>query len=217
MAEKLLMSDADYKASGMYIGMKQRTAQMKEFIYRIRPDGLSLLDIPKIDERIKVAAKMIARSKNVLIVSRKSLAHEPIKKFGEVTDSSFLVGRFMPGTLTNPSYKKFVEADLILLADPQTDYQALKEAVDARIPVIGVCDSYNDTRDVDLVIPCNNKGARSLVTLFWLLARETLKAKGKISSDEEFKYKIEDFANGMRLDEGYREGREDEDEADEDE
>jgi small subunit ribosomal protein S2 len=210
MAEKLLMSEAEYKTSGMYIGMKQRTAQMKEFIYRIRPDGLSLLEISKIDERIRIAAKMIARSKKPLIVSRKNIAHEPIKKFSEIVNSSFLVGRFMPGTLTNPSYKKFIEADLILLTDPQIDYQALKEAVDARIPVISVCDSYNDTKDIDLVIPCNNKSARPIVTLFWLLARETLKAKGEISSNEEFKYKIEDFANGMSLDES-RKGDHDED------
>jgi len=215
MTEKMLMSDADYKASGMYIGMKQRTAQMKEFIYRIRPDGLSVLDIPKIDHRIRVAAKMVARSRNVLVVSRKSLAQEPIKKFGEVTGASFVIGRFMPGTLTNPSYKKFVEADLIFISDPQTDHQALKEAVDARIPVIAVCDSYNDTKDVDVVIPCNNKGARSLVTLFWLLAREVLKERGEISSDEEYKYKIEDFANGMQLDEGYKEGRERKEDEDE--
>lgn len=200
MTQKLLMSDEDYKASGMYIGMKQRTAQMKEYIYRIRPDGLSLLNITKIDQRVRTAAKMMARSKSVLIVARKSVAHEAVRKFGELTGAKTVVGRFMPGTLTNPSYKKFFEADLILVVDPLTDYQALKEAVNARIPVIGVCDTFNDTKDIDLIIPSNNKGARSLVTLFWLLAREVLKEKGSISSDEEFKYKIEDFAGGMRLD-----------------
>lgn len=200
MASKMLMTDADYKASGMYIGMKQRTAQMRDYIYRIRPDGLSLLNIAKIDSRIKTAAKLIARSDKVMVVARKSLAHEPARKFGELTGVHAMTGRFMPGTLTNPSYKKFYEADLIIVVDPETDYQALKEAVNARIPVIGVCDTFNDTKNVDLVIPCNNKGARSLVTLFWLLAREVMKEKGKVSSDEEFSYKIEDFAGGMKLD-----------------
>ena len=133
MAQKMLMTDAEYKASGMYIGMKQRTAQMKDYIYRIRPDGLSLLNITKIDARVKTAAKLIARSGKVMIVARKSLAHEPVRKFGELTGVHTVTGRFMPGTLTNPSYKKFYEADLILVVDPETDYQAVKEAVNARI------------------------------------------------------------------------------------
>jgi small subunit ribosomal protein S2 len=212
MANKLLMTDAEYKSSGMYIGMKQRTAQMREFIYKIRPDGLSLLDIEKIDQRVRSAAKFIARSKKVIVIARKNIAHEPVKKFGELTGVDVIVGRFMPGTLTNPSYKKFTEADVVLIMDPESDYQALKEAVDARIPVIGVCDSYNDTKNVDLVIPCNNKGPRSIVTLFWLLARETMKEKGQIKSDDEFTQKIEDFANGMKLDQDYREDGEEEDE-----
>lgn len=217
MAQKMLMTEDEYKASGMYFGMKQRTAQMKDFIYRIRPDGLSLLDISKIDQRIRGAAKLIANSHRVLIISRKNIAQEPIKKFCEVTQTGSVTGRFMPGTLTNSSYKKFVEADLILVVDPQVDYQALKEAVDARVPVIGVCDSYNDTKNVDFVIPCNNKGVRSIVTMFWLLARETMKEKGLIKKDEDFKYKVDDFASGMPLDgsdedEGDEEGEENEDE-----
>lgn len=200
MAQKLLISDADYKASGMYIGMKQRTAQMKEFIYRIRPDGLSLLNISKIDQRIRSAAKFMARTDRVLVVARKTIAHEAVKKFGEITGARVVTGRFMPGSLTNPSYKKFYEADVVLIVDPLTDYQALNEAVKARIPVIGICDTFNDTKNIDLIIPCNNKGARALVTFFWLLAREFLKEKGKIKSDDEFSYKIEDFAGGMKLD-----------------
>lgn len=200
MAQKMLMSDSDYKASGMYIGMKQRTAQMKEYIYRIRPDGLSLLNIGKIDQRIRTAAKMLARSKSIMIVARKNVAHEAVKKFGEVTGANVVVGRFMPGTLTNPSYKKFFEADIVMIVDPLTDYQALKEAVTARIPVIGVCDTFNETKNIDLIIPSNNKGVRSLVTLFWLLARELQKERGEVKSDEDFAYKIEDFAGGMQLD-----------------
>lgn len=199
MAQKLLITDSEYKASGLYIGMKQRTAQMKDYIYRIRPDGLSLLNIGKIDQKIRSAARLMARAGNVMVVARKNVAHEAAKKFGELTGTRVVIGRFMPGTLTNPSYKKFYEADVVLLVDPLSDYQALKESVKARIPIIGICDTFNDTKDIDLVVPANNKGVRSLATLFWLLAREILKEKGKIKNNEEFSYKIEDFAGGMQL------------------
>lgn len=199
MAQKLLITDSEYKASGLYIGMKQRTAQMKDYIYRIRPDGLSLLNISKIDQKIRSAAKLMARAGNVMVVARKNVAHEAAKKFGELTGTRVVIGRFMPGTLTNPSYKKFYEADVVLLVDPLSDYQALKESVKARIPIIGICDTFNDTKDIDLVVPANNKGVRSLATLFWLLAREILKEKGKIKNNEEFSHKIEDFAGGMQL------------------
>ena len=128
MTQKLLISDSEYKSSGIYIGMKQRTSQMKDYIYRVRPDGLSLLDINKIDERIRSVSKFLSKNKNILIVGRKNISHNVIKKFGEIIDSNFVAGRFMPGTLTNPSYKKFYEADVVIVVDPQTDYQAVNEA-----------------------------------------------------------------------------------------
>ena len=99
----------------------------------------------------------------------------------------------MPGTLTNPNYEKFIEPDVVLITDPLSDRQALKEAVKARIPVVAICDTFNETKNVDLVIPANNKGKKSLALIYWLLAREILKVRGEIKSDEEFKYSVEDF------------------------
>lgn len=193
MPVKLLIPREEYLASGIHIGMKQRTAQMKEFIYKIRPDGLSVLNLSKVDQKIRVAAKFLSKLKKVLIVSRKPVAIDSIKKFGGVIDAKIVSGRFMPGTLTNPQYKKYFEADAVIIVDPLVDYQALKEAVKARVPVIGVCDTFNETRDIDIIIPANNKGKKAVATLFWLMAREILKERGVIKSDEEFNYKIEDF------------------------
>jgi small subunit ribosomal protein S2 len=107
----------------------------------------------------------------------------------EIIGSYYIIGRFMPGTLTNPSYKKFIEPDVVLLVDPSSDYQALKEAVDSRIPVVALCDTSNETRNIDLVIPCNNKGKKSVDLVLWLLTREITKNRG----EKEFKYKLEDF------------------------
>lgn len=193
MPSKLLIPREDYLASGIHIGMKQRTADMKEFIYNIRDDGLAVLNLSKVDERIKVAAKFLARGKNILVVGRKMAAQESVRKFAEVISAKSSTGRFLPGTLTNPQFRNFYEADMILVSDPLIDYQALKEAVTARIPVIGIADTFNETRNIDLIVPANNKGKKALATLFWLLAREILKERGTIKSDEEFTYKITDF------------------------
>lgn len=187
------MSKEHYLASGIHIGMKQKTAQMKPFIYKIREDGLAVLNLSKIDERIKVAANFLARLENILVVTRKSIAFNSIKKFGEVTNSKIVTGRFMPGTLTNPTYKSFFEAQVIMIVDPISDFQALQEAVKARVPVVAIADTFNETKDIDLIIPANNKGKRAIATIFWLLAREILKERGKIKSDKEFKYEIKDF------------------------
>lgn len=195
----MLISDSDYKASGIYIGMKQRSSQMKDFIYRVRPDGLSLLNISKIDQRIRTAAKFIVNSKNVVVVGRKMVSETPIEKFQEVTGAHTVVGRFMPGTLTNPSYKKFYEADLIIIVDPVADHQALSEAVKARIPVIAICDTFNDTKNVDLIVPGNNKSAKSIGTLFWLISREVSKLKGGIKDYSDFKHNIDDFVGEIKV------------------
>src|SRR5438093_1794267 len=127
MPVKLLLSRQEYLASGIHIGMKQRTKQMAEYIYKIRPDGLAVLNLRKIDERIRVAGKFLARFQKILIVARKSIAHEVAKKFAEIVGAEVVTGRFMPGTLTNAQYKKFFEADVVFVVDPLTDYQALKE------------------------------------------------------------------------------------------
>ena len=197
MPAKLLISRQEYLASGIHIGMKQKTADMKEFIYKIRPDGLAVLNLRKVDERIRIVAKFLSRLKNILIVSRKSISFESIKKFGEVVGAKVIAGRFMPGTLTNPQYKNFFEADAVLIVDPLIDHQILRESAKARVPIVAICDTFNETRNIDLILPANNKGKKALATLFWLLAMEILKERGEIKSDKEFSYKIEDFGGKM--------------------
>jgi small subunit ribosomal protein S2 len=102
-------------------------------------------------------------------------------------------GRFIPGTLTNPNLTKYIEPELLVLTDPAADAQALKEAVSVGIPVIGFCDANNETKNVDFIIPANNKGRRSLAVVYWLLTRETLKERGDIKNNDEYSTTIEDF------------------------
>lgn len=194
MPVKFLIPREKYLASGIHIGMKQHTKQMRPFVYKIRPDGLAVMNLQMIDERIKTAAKFLARTKKILVVSRKSVAHDAMDKFSEVVAAKVVKGRFMPGMLTNPHYKQFYEADAVLLVDPISDYQVLKDATTARVPVVAICDTFNETNNIDLIIPANNKGIKSITLLFWLLAREILKERGEIKADKDFKYKVEDFA-----------------------
>lgn len=188
MTEDTLIPKQDYLSAGIHIGMKSKTKDMAKFIYKVREDGLSVLNLKMLDERLKIAANFLGSMKNILVVGRKSNAHEAIKKFAEATGSEYIKGRFMPGTLTNPNYSKFLEPDVVILTDPSSDKQALKEATDMRIPVVALCDTSNETKGIDFVIPCNNKGRKSLVLIYWVLSREIVKAKGK-----EMKLELKDF------------------------
>jgi small subunit ribosomal protein S2 len=187
--EKTLIPKEEYLSSGIHIGMKSKTASMEKFIYKIREDGLSVLNLKLLDERIKIATQFLAQKKNILVVGRKTNAQKAVKKFSEIIGANYVIGRFMPGALTNPNYSNYMEPDIVLLTDPLSDKQALKEAVDSRIPVVALCDTFNETKNIDLVIPCNNKGRKSLALIFWLLGREIMKERG----DKEYKYKPEDF------------------------
>jgi len=192
---QLLIPEDVYLTSGVHIGTQQKSADMKEFIFKVRNDGLYVLDVKKTDERLRIASKFISRfdPQRILIVSARQYGQKPAKVFGKTIGSLVVAGRFVPGSLTNPILPKFVEPELLFVTDPAADEQALKEALNVGIPIIGICDANNETKYVDLVIPSNNKGRRALATVYWLLTREVLKAKGQIASDEDFKMTVEEF------------------------
>jgi small subunit ribosomal protein S2 len=191
----MMVTEEIYMTSGVHIGTRQKTADIKEFIYKVRNDGLYIIDVKKTDERIKAAAKFLAKydPANVLVVSVRQYGQKPVRKLGETTGIQILDGRFQPGTLTNPNAKTFLEPEIILLTDPLADIQALHEAKNIGIPVLALCDTNNETKYIDYVIPTNNKGRRALALIYWLLARAILREQGKIQSDDEFKATVEDF------------------------
>ena len=182
-------------SAGIHIGTRIKTKDMTVFIYRVRPDGLFVIDAKKTDERIRVAAKFISRfdPKKVVVISSRLYGRTPVQKFCEATGSIPIMGRFLPGLFTNPSHSDHIEADVIIVTDPKADWQAVSEASAVGIPVVALCDTDNDFRDVDFVIPINNKGRRSLATVYWLLAREILKARGEIPQDGTLQVPLDSF------------------------
>jgi len=193
--EKLSISEETYMTSGVHIGTRQKTSNIKDFIYKVRNDGLYIIDVKKTDERIVKAAKFISKfnPNEILAVSVRQYGQKPIQKLAENTGIQILDGRFRPGTLTNPNSKGFLEPELLIVTDPLADQQALHEAENIGIPIVGLCDTNNETRYLDFVIPTNNKGRRALALVYWLLTREILKEQGKIKSYDEFKPTVEDF------------------------
>ncbi len=197
MSQQGATSDIKKKilSTGIRVGTQVKTKFMKPYITKASPEGLYIIDLDITLERIKIAAKFINRVgiEKVIICSGREYANTPIEKFCEITGAIEMLGRFMPGTLTNPSLPYYIEPKLLLISDPQVDSQAITEATNAGIPVIGVSNTDNITSKVDLVIPANNRGRKSLATIYWLLAREILIERGELKEDESLKYEIDDF------------------------
>ena len=193
--EELLLPQDTLLSAGVHIGTRMRTKDMDPFIYRVRADGLFVLDVKKTDERIRVAAKFLARFEpsKIVAVAGRLYGQSPVEKFCEVIGATPIVGRFIPGMLSNPLYPKRLEPSVIILSDPKADVQAVKEAANIGVPVVALCSTDNDFSFVDLVIPTNNKGRRALAVIYWILARQILRERGEIPPDGDISQTIEDF------------------------
>lgn len=195
MSEEFLVAQDTYLKSGIHIGTKFRTKYMAPFIYKTRPDGLSVLNLQKIDERIRLAANMLSQydPEEILVVSRRENGWKAVKAFGKHTGAKVFAGRYPPGILTNPVLKNFIEVKVILVTDAWPDRNAIKDALQIGIPVIALCDTNNQANDIDLVVPCNNKGKKSLGLLFYILAREYLRKKDMLGATAEPPFEQDEF------------------------
>lgn len=193
--EELLLPQDTLLSAGIHIGTRMKTGDMEQFIYRVRPDGLFVLDVKKTDDRIRVAAKFLARFEpgKIAAAAARLYAQEPVTKFCQVTGATHVIGRFIPGLLSNPLYPNRIEPDVLIVSDPRADFQAVKEASSVGIPVVALCSTDNEFVGVDFVIPTNNKGRRALAVIYWLLARQVLRERGELSSDKDLPLTIDDF------------------------
>ncbi|HNQ30366.1 MAG: 30S ribosomal protein S2 [Methanoregulaceae archaeon PtaB.Bin009] len=174
----------EYLAAGVHIGTQQKSKDMMKFIYRVRGDGLYILDIRETDERIKTSAKFLSQfdPTSILVVTSRQYGQYPAKKFAESIGGMAVTGRFIPGMLTNQNLANYIEPQVLVVTDPIGDAQAVKEAVQSGIPILALCDTNNMTSLVDLVIPTNNKGRKALSMIYFLLTREMLRLRGITTS-----------------------------------
>lgn len=192
---KLLVESEVYLKSGIHIGTKFKTKDMSPFIFKKRHDGLSIMNLQLIDERIKTAAKILSNyePEEILVVGRRENAWKAIKKFSKSTGIDTFAGRYPPGSLTNPDLPNYIEKRVLLITDPWPDRNAIKDALKVGIYVIALADTNNVFNGIDFIIPSNNKGRKSLGVVFYLLAREYLRNKGFLGSEQELDESIEKF------------------------
>lgn len=186
----MLLKQEKYLEAGIHIGTKMRTFDMKHFVFKTRDDGLHILDLRQIDARLREAAKIIARYRpeDVLVVASRTYSGNAASKFSALTGVGLIRGRFVPGTMTNIQLPNFREPKLIFVCDPKNEREAVMEAAKTGVPVIALCDTDNETKYVDYVVPANNKGRKSLALIFCLLTRELMMSQGKIGSYDQFQY-----------------------------
>lgn len=193
--EQLLIPLDEYLKAGVHIGTKFRTKFMARFIYRVREDGLSILNVQDINDRLKLAVNMLANyePQDILVVCRRENGWKAVKLFSKLTGVKSFAGRYPPGIITNPELEDFMEVKIVFVVDPIPDKNVINDAAKLGIPVVALSDTNNEAYNLDLIVPVNNKGKRSLGVVFFVLAKEYMKLRGLIKSDKDFKYTIDDF------------------------
>ena len=203
--EKLIDKDEAqkqlYLSCGIHIGTKLLSGDARRFIYRQTNYGLYVIDLTQTDKRLKIAAKFLSKyveegSDRIIVSSVRRYGKEPVKKFCEVLGCRATVNRFIPGSLSNPIIDTYVkDASVVVIVDPHADKVILREAQLARTPVVSLFDTDDTLAGIDLAVPANNRGKKALGLVFWILARQIMLELGKISSEDEFPYTLEEFTS----------------------
>jgi len=171
-------------AGQVHIGRRRSHVNMNRYVWKRRSDGVHIINLEKTWNKLILAARIIVTAKDpqsITVMSSRTVGQRGAIKFAHYTGARAMVGKWIPGTFTNPQNKAFSEPRLLIVDDPATCFAALRETSYIGIPVIAFCGIHNDTRFVDCAIPCNNKGKLSLGLMFWLLAREILHMRGDVS------------------------------------
>jgi small subunit ribosomal protein S2 len=172
--EELLVALEEYVKSGIHLGTKIITSQMRPCVFKRRPDGLAVFNTSIIDKKLRLAVALIAQysSENIVVCGKREASWSALRAFSKATGIKVFTKKYPAGIITNTNLEDFFEPKLIFVVDPWLDKNPIKDALITNLPIISLCDTNNLLSNADLIIPCNNKSNKSIGLIFWILARE---------------------------------------------
>jgi len=179
--DNMMVPLEDYVKSGIYLGTKVITPDMKPYVFKRRAkDGLAIINTKIADDKLKVAAAMLSEyaPDKIVVACKREAGWKALETFSKTTGIRTFTKKYPAGIITNTKLPEFFEPELAVIVDPWLDKNLLADSTIINVPVISLCDTNNLTSNIDMIVPCNNKSNKSIGLVFMILAKEYLRARG---------------------------------------